>query len=169
MCVSPRHLQRCRYGVKFKSSSCFCPTLYFRLPLSASAIHCSLLISTYCTVRTLVKTSGPWWTKGCTVHAVLPTFCVRPRTIGRSLPSESLTCHFAAHSVFLARGSDFCRAQRFQTDPGDHPASYWGGFRCFGVGGGGGVDHSPSSSAEVEKALTTVCLHFNVRRNGVAF
>ena len=28
MCVSPRHLQRCRHGAKFKSSNCFCPTLY---------------------------------------------------------------------------------------------------------------------------------------------
>jgi hypothetical protein len=26
--VSPRHLQRCRHGAKFKSSNCFCPTLY---------------------------------------------------------------------------------------------------------------------------------------------
>ena len=28
MCVSPRHLQRCLHGAKFKSSNCFCPTLY---------------------------------------------------------------------------------------------------------------------------------------------
>jgi hypothetical protein len=28
MCVSPRHLQRCRHGAKCKSSNCFCPTLY---------------------------------------------------------------------------------------------------------------------------------------------
>jgi hypothetical protein len=28
MCVSMRHLQRCRHGIKFKSSNCFCPTLY---------------------------------------------------------------------------------------------------------------------------------------------
>jgi hypothetical protein len=29
MCVSPRHLQRCQHGAKFKSSNCcFCPTLY---------------------------------------------------------------------------------------------------------------------------------------------
>ena len=28
MCVSPRHLQRCRHAAKFKSSNCFCPTLY---------------------------------------------------------------------------------------------------------------------------------------------
>ena len=28
MCVSPRYLQRCRHGIKFKSSNCFCPTLY---------------------------------------------------------------------------------------------------------------------------------------------
>jgi len=27
MCVSPRHLQSCRHGAKFKSSNCFCPTL----------------------------------------------------------------------------------------------------------------------------------------------
>ena len=27
MCVSPRHLQRCRHGAKLKSSNCFCPTL----------------------------------------------------------------------------------------------------------------------------------------------
>jgi len=29
MCVSPRQLQRCRHGAKFKSSICFCPTLYY--------------------------------------------------------------------------------------------------------------------------------------------
>jgi len=29
MCVLPRHLPRCRHGAKFKSSNCFCPTLYF--------------------------------------------------------------------------------------------------------------------------------------------
>ena len=29
MCVSPRHLQRCRHGAKCKSSNCFCPTLYY--------------------------------------------------------------------------------------------------------------------------------------------
>jgi hypothetical protein len=29
MCLSPRHLQRCRHGVKFKSFNCFCPTLYY--------------------------------------------------------------------------------------------------------------------------------------------
>ena len=28
MCVSLRHLQRCRHGAKCKSSNCFCPTLY---------------------------------------------------------------------------------------------------------------------------------------------
>jgi hypothetical protein len=28
MCVSPRHVQRCRHGAKFKSSNCFWPTLY---------------------------------------------------------------------------------------------------------------------------------------------
>ena len=28
ICVSPRHLQRCRHGAKCKSSNCFCPTLY---------------------------------------------------------------------------------------------------------------------------------------------
>ena len=28
MCVSQRHLQRCRHGAKFKSSNCLCPTLY---------------------------------------------------------------------------------------------------------------------------------------------
>ena len=28
MCVSPRHLQRCRHGAKFKPSNYFCPTLY---------------------------------------------------------------------------------------------------------------------------------------------
>jgi hypothetical protein len=28
MCVSLYHLQRCRHGTKFKSSNCFCPTLY---------------------------------------------------------------------------------------------------------------------------------------------
>jgi len=28
MCVSPCHFQRCRHGAKFKSSNCFCPTLY---------------------------------------------------------------------------------------------------------------------------------------------
>jgi len=28
MCVSPRHLQRCWHGAKFKSSNCFCHTLY---------------------------------------------------------------------------------------------------------------------------------------------
>jgi hypothetical protein len=28
MCVSPRHLQRCRHDAKCKSSNCFCPTLY---------------------------------------------------------------------------------------------------------------------------------------------
>jgi hypothetical protein len=28
MCVSQRHLQRCRHGAKFKSSNCFCLTLY---------------------------------------------------------------------------------------------------------------------------------------------
>jgi len=28
MCVSLRHLQRCQHGAKFKSSNCFCPTLY---------------------------------------------------------------------------------------------------------------------------------------------
>ena len=28
MCVPPRHLYRCRHGSKFKSSNCFCPTLY---------------------------------------------------------------------------------------------------------------------------------------------
>jgi len=28
MCVSPRHLQRCRHGAKLKSSNCFCPNLY---------------------------------------------------------------------------------------------------------------------------------------------
>jgi hypothetical protein len=27
MCVSLRHLQRCRHGAKFKSSNLFCPTL----------------------------------------------------------------------------------------------------------------------------------------------
>jgi hypothetical protein len=27
-CVSPHHLQRCQHGAKFKSSNCFCPTLY---------------------------------------------------------------------------------------------------------------------------------------------
>jgi len=31
MCVSPRHLQRCRHGAKFKSSICFCPILYILL------------------------------------------------------------------------------------------------------------------------------------------
>jgi len=31
MCVSPRHLQRCRHGAKWISSNCFCPTLYERL------------------------------------------------------------------------------------------------------------------------------------------
>ena len=29
MCVSPRHLQRCRHGAKCKSSNCFSPTLYY--------------------------------------------------------------------------------------------------------------------------------------------
>jgi len=28
MCVLPRHLQRCRHGAKFKSSNCFCLTLF---------------------------------------------------------------------------------------------------------------------------------------------
>jgi hypothetical protein len=28
MCVSLRHLHKCRHGAKFKLSNCFCPTLY---------------------------------------------------------------------------------------------------------------------------------------------
>jgi hypothetical protein len=35
MCVSPRHLQWCRHGAKFKSSNCFCPNLYKILVLQA--------------------------------------------------------------------------------------------------------------------------------------
>jgi hypothetical protein len=34
MCVSLRHLQRCRHGAKFKSSNCFCPPLSLSLSLS---------------------------------------------------------------------------------------------------------------------------------------
>ena len=32
MCVLPHHLQRCQHGNKFKSSNCYCPTLYNALP-----------------------------------------------------------------------------------------------------------------------------------------
>jgi hypothetical protein len=32
MCVSLRHLHRCRHSVKFKSSNWFCPTLYLSQP-----------------------------------------------------------------------------------------------------------------------------------------
>ena len=40
MCVSPRHLQRWRRGAKFKSSNCFCPTLYqWRSALVTPYLH----------------------------------------------------------------------------------------------------------------------------------
>ena len=41
MRVSPRHLQRCRHGAKFKSSNWFCPNLYILL---------ATIVLTICTV-----------------------------------------------------------------------------------------------------------------------
>ena len=48
--ISPRHLQRCRHGAKFKSSNCFCPTLYelqreIRLKLQACETQCVVSLS----------------------------------------------------------------------------------------------------------------------------
>ena len=55
MCVSPRHLQRCRHGAKFKSSNCFCPTLYYLL-------HVSVFVtpSSRRTLRYLLKNCMPF-------------------------------------------------------------------------------------------------------------
>jgi hypothetical protein len=39
MCVSSRHLQRCRHGAKFKSSNCFCPTLYKHRAIGGPPLH----------------------------------------------------------------------------------------------------------------------------------
>ena len=55
MCVSPRHLQRCRDGAKCKSSNCFCPTLY----LITSFFNASLRNNAFCVLRMRADTLSP--------------------------------------------------------------------------------------------------------------
>ena len=56
MCVSSRHLQRCRQGAKFKSSNFFYPTLYLFIPIlyMFRATKCSSSSESNVAIRPLV-------------------------------------------------------------------------------------------------------------------